>query len=330
MRQSLHKISAKIQRKFGKPFPTSLQLEVTNVCNFRCIMCPFHRPGSEITRATGFMTLDQIHKILTEFVDLGGGFLIPQGAGESFLHPEFIDILTMAKKQFGLRVGLNTNGVRLKREQMEAVIDLEVDELGFSVDALHPETFETITGSEELDGIEQNIQTLLELRQRNNKRSPLIRTLIVEQETNAGEIDEYVRKWTSIVDEVVVQVERIKSGRCLRSTRSERRQPCRHLFDTVFIQWDGDVVVCCEDWQSQTIMGNVQEKPLKEIWFGNQMNLYREMQKNGTFAPPSICENCEAWAGGKKSNKSWDHLDLEETELTRTFKRKKDSNDRTG
>lgn len=327
MTRRLRAIKAKIQRKMGKSFPTSMQLEVTNFCNFKCIMCPFHRPDSEIERARGFMTLDQVYKILNDFVNMGGGFLIPQGAGESFLHPEIIEILTMAKKKFGLRVGLNTNGVRLNRQQMDAVIDLEIDELGFSVDALRQETFCTITGSSDLEGIEQNIKTLLAMRRRNGQKHPLIRTLIVEQDANTDEIEEYIRKWTAIVDEVVIQVERIESGRCLRLSRMEPRQPCRHLFDTIFVQWDGDVVVCCEDWHSHTIMGNALTAALEDIWFGDKMNLYRDMQKKGTYAPPSICQNCEAWAGGKKSRQTWEHLILEETALTHIYKRKKDGND---
>jgi len=320
MDRRIKAFTAKIQRKIGKVVPVGMQLEITNVCNFKCIMCPFHRPGSHVNRPKGFMGLEAFREVVGAFAEMGGQFLIPQGAGESFMHPEFMEMLRIAGKEFGLKIGLNTNGSRLSQEDISEIITLGIDEIGFSVDALHETTFHAITGSDTLPKIENTIRTFAEMR--GDNPFPRLRTLIVEQDENTGEIDEYVTKWLEIVDEVVVQVKRIDSGRKLKSPRMEKRKPCRHLFDTIFVQWDGDVVVCCEDWQSRSILGNAFDTTLADIWFGKKITDYRENQRKKIYSPPDICKFCEAWAGGIKSRDLKNEVIIETTALTKTYRLK--------
>jgi len=319
--KKLRNIKNKFHKLLGDYRPTALQLEVTNACNFRCSMCPFHGPEKASDRAIGFMDIQKYTQILDQFTNLGGSFLIPQGAGESFLHPEISEMLRLAKNKFDLGIGLNTNGAVLTRQHIDLMLDLEIDELGFSVDALNADTFHNITGGN-LDEVTRNVELIVDLRKRAKQEKPILRVLIVEQNENRGEIEQYIQKWLSVVDEVVVQSRRIQSGRKMEKKRMEIRQPCRHLFDTVFIQWDGEMVICCEDWESVTSVGNVFETPLNELWKSHLMEEYRGAQKDHKWYPPVICRDCEAWAGGKEITR--DYPDQTETvsALTRVWRRK--------
>ncbi|MCD4653486.1 radical SAM protein [bacterium] len=319
--RTLQNIKNKLHGLIGDYRPTAMQLEVTNACNFRCIMCPFHGPEKASERSIGFMNISEYIQILEEFKNLGGSFLIPQGAGESFLHPKISEMLRIAKTKFGLSVGFNTNGALLTKDYMELLLELQIDELGFSVDALQADTFRSITGGNLLD-VSQKVEMLVDMRRNAKVRYPKIRVLIVEQVENRQEIDEYIERWLPIVDEVIIQSRRIESGRKMESPRIEERRPCRHLFDTVFVQWDGEMVICCEDWESVTSIGNVFETPLTELWKSSEMQKYREAQSKHLWNPPAICRDCEAWAGGREIVR--DHGDRVETisALTRVWQRK--------
>lgn len=322
MKDKLKHLKNKICGMVGDHRPTAMQLEVTNACNFRCVMCPFHGPEKASDRTIGFMPVDTYRRVLGEFSKMGGTFLIPQGAGESFLHPDFAEMLRIAKKEFGLMVGLNTNGSRLTPDMMDLVLDLGIDELGFSIDAVKPGTFREITGGD-LDQVSESINVFLGKRaQRKDPTVPVVRVLMVEQDANRSETTDYINNWIPLVDEVIIQSIRTGAGRKLETARTEKRKACRHLFDTAFIQWDGEMVACCEDWESVTSVGNINNASLESLWHSATMKTFRTAQKNGSWSPPDICVDCEAWAGG--CEKTVDHGDRIEivSALTRLWRRK--------
>lgn len=315
------KIQKRLRGLWGDIRPESLQIEVTNACNFHCLMCPFHGPEKASGRAVGFIDPDRYRRVVSEFRDWGGNLVIPQGAGESFLHPDFPALLEYTKRESGLRVAFTTNGSRVSSGDLDMLIDLGVDEVGFSVDALSPEVFRTITGGD-LAHVEATVEKLCELRRSHHSGTPLIRVLLVAQDYNRREIEAYIQRWLPVVDEVVIQACRTHAGRTLETPRKEPRKPCRHLFDTAFVQWDGEMVICCEDWESVSSIGNVFDKGLRALWRNSELESFRRNQKRGIFSPPSICRQCEAWAGGMESR--MDNVSTVEltTALTRVIRRK--------
>ncbi len=319
--KALQILKNRLLRLAGDVRPTALQIEVTNACNFRCQMCPFHGPEKASDRAIGFMKFEQYRDIVTQFKDFGGLLVIPQGAGESFLHPKFLDMIEFTKQKLGLAVAFNTNGAFFTSKTASFLIDNEVDEIGFSIHALEPNTFHTITGGD-LSLAEEAVQILVDEKNRRRAKKPFVRVLLVEQLENRNEVDAYIRRWLPVVDEVVIQARRIQAGRTLETPRTETRQPCRHLFDTAFIQWDGEMVICCEDWESQTSVGNVFDYPFHRLWRSYKMDKYRSTQRAGRYVPPSICRDCEAWAGGKAQVHDHGFAIEQVTALTRVWRGK--------
>ena len=301
--------------------PISMQLEITNHCNFQCSMCPTHQKNSIVTRPKGYMSLQTYRSILSQFKELGGEFLIPQGAGESFLHKDIVEFISIAKSEFKFDIGFNTNGSILKEDHLRAIVDLQVNEIGFSVDALKEKTFFEITGRNVLSQVEENFLRLRDLRNSSSSHLPYLRVLLVEQKNNTDQIELYISKWKELADEIVIQTMRVGTGRKLTEKRQEKRRPCRHLFDTIFIQWDGDVTICCEDWLSQVIVGNIHRQTLKEIWNSKTLKLFREVQRKSIFTPPPICYDCEAWSGGKVRKILQNDLVIEKSALTTTVRK---------
>ena len=60
----------------------------------------------------------------------------------------------------------------------------------------------------------------------------------------------------------------------------------------VHINANGDIFLCCDDFDFVTIYGNLKEKSLEELWFS------KERQDSISNAQNSICRNCSAavWA----------------------------------
>jgi hypothetical protein len=58
-----------------------------------------------------------------------------------------------------------------------------------------------------------------------------------------------------------------------RGLNLEKWQPylhCKRLFTQAYILYNGDMVLCCADWERTTILGNMKEKSIEEVWNGEK------------------------------------------------------------
>lgn len=59
----------------------------------------------------------------------------------------------------------------------------------------------------------------------------------------------------------------------------------------IVIDYKGNVVLCCEDYSSKNILGNVREERLIDIWRKKNYKMIRSELKNGIFTL-DICKRC--------------------------------------
>lgn len=67
--------------------------------------------------------------------------------------------------------------------------------------------------------------------------------------------------------------------------------PCPFPWQYLVVQWNGDVVVCCRDYNGKNVMGNVSDSSLQDIWNGPAYEHFRKCMTDGTYADP-ICQHC--------------------------------------
>jgi pyruvate-formate lyase-activating enzyme len=274
-----------------------MQLETTNLCNFSCKMCPVHRRVGGNPQKRGFIDLELCREIIRQAAEFPRLHIIPQGAGEAFLHPNILEILETIRRYPNLTIGFNTNGSRLEGDLFEAVLELPLDDLGLSLDADTPETFRQVTGNDGFHEVVERFERLIEERARRGRSKPYLRVLMVDLDVNRHEQESFVRRWIDKVDEVVIMNERTITGRgAERINFSEpRREPCLHLWHTIFIQWDGRYDICCDDWGREVDWPHVSEVPLREFWFGPELTAARAAHRRGQYYRLPLCADCRSW-----------------------------------
>jgi len=119
-----------IKKIFSAIVPTFdwIQVEITSACNAACIYCP---------RTVYRDAWEDRHLPLDAFRQLGPVFektrhVHLQGWGEPFLHPDFFDMVAIAKAA-GWWVGTTTNGMLLKRDRITRTIESGLDIIAFSL-----------------------------------------------------------------------------------------------------------------------------------------------------------------------------------------------------
>lgn len=73
--------------------------------------------------------------------------------------------------------------------------------------------------------------------------------------------------------------------------REPLKKTCTNPFREITVTYSGQVRICCMSWQPEYVCGNVHQKTLSEIWWGEEFELARKMlqNKNRDFAPCRYC-----------------------------------------
>ena len=105
-----------------------IQVEITSHCNAACVYCP-HTVYRDAW-LDRHMTTDSFRKLSVALSKSRLVYL--QGWGEPLTHPEFFEMVRMAKA-VGCRVGTTTNGMSLDEEQCLRLVQEGVDIVAFSL-----------------------------------------------------------------------------------------------------------------------------------------------------------------------------------------------------
>jgi len=273
--------------------PERLLVDFATKCNLRCPMCPVW--GSEdnnaIDSVKGVMDLDASKRLIEEMAP-AHPLIQPNMYGEPLLVPNLRARLAEMKSR-GISISMNTNGLTLDDDLARFMVEIEVDAISFSIDAVSREALMKIRGIDKIEKIEAAVFRMLAAR--GSRQLPRISVSFTLQEANRHEEAEFVERWSGIVDCVRVGL-LFENGTFPDMTVPEKRLPCPTLYKTMPIHNDGTVTVCCLDGFKDTNVGNVIEKGIKEIWQGEEFAKVRYYHETGQWNKVPFCAKCNGWA----------------------------------
>ena len=278
--------------------PVQATVEFTNYCNLRCVYCT----SPLGLRPRGFMNEAVLNKVVEDLSELGVHRVRVIGNGEPTLHPNFGSFVS---KLCGVvpYVTVLTNG-QWKRPQdtIAHVLAGPVRMVEVSVDAGDKEGYEASRVGGSFQRLLENLTALKAEKQiQSSKTVTNIRLMIRPSELSRSQ--ELTAYWKQFGETVMIQhiVERKKL-----SYKEDVYQPvefssnsyprCSQPFNSLYINWNGDVPLCSLSSQQVgepgLIIGNVSHTSLTEIWNGKTMRQYREghLTKNPEQMP--ICKGC--------------------------------------
>lgn len=273
--------------------PMSLGIEATNACNLRCLMC--HR--EVMTREVGFMDFDLFKECARQGIEMGVRLIVPFNYGESLLHPKLVDMVEYVKfLSKDTLVKINTNGMLMTREYAEALVNAGIDEITFSLEGCTKEHHEEIAIGSKYEKVLANLMNLIDMKKGNEK--PQIRVCMVRMEETASALKQFTKQWQPLVDTITIHDVNTGYG-TLKDRRVEkrplkRRVPCRELWLKLQVLWNGDVTVCCIDYDGRLKIGNIQNNSLHELWFGAELTRMREVHQAREFERIPICNKCDS------------------------------------
>lgn len=292
-----------------KGMPVAVSFEVTNMCNLNCPECI---TGAGImTREKGLMDPELFSRVIRElkpylyYVNL-------YFQGESMLHPGFFSLLRRCK---GIYTTLSTNGHFLSAENSEKLAKSGLGRLIVSLDGMDQETYSAYRVNGNFSRVTDGIKNIDDAVKNTRSKLKLEIQFLVNRlnENQIKDARKYARRMNARLKLKSMQLSGNDDfGKWLPSEERFRRYKlknneyvlkstfpnhCARLWFSPVITWDGKVLPCCFDKDGEYIMGDLNEDPFREIWYGPKYRSFRKSIFSGRKMT-GICRNCTSGLKG--------------------------------
>lgn len=304
--------------------PTFIKVEISNICNLHCIMCPI----DDIEAPKRKLTIDEFKHILSQFPFLKKIGLY--GIGEPLNNPRIYEMIKICHDR-NIETEFVSNATLFNETRINKLIEAGLNNIYISIDSVNPKTYESIRIGSNFEKVIKNLQTLIDCKKAANSQTPSIGISTVTMSENIEEIIEIINFISTLeVDNLIItglnttykeQTKTLKqydnqhlnkvlelcktinqSGKLRIKFFHENKEACSWPWNSVFITANGDVTPCMNCADSSIIsFGNIFQQNFLEIWNNEQYQNFRTTFRSEI---PTVCKPCPDY--------SFDYLNTEQ------------------
>jgi radical SAM protein with 4Fe4S-binding SPASM domain len=261
----------------GVPLFSWIDLNPTELCNRKCEFCP-RVDESEYPNQNLNIDLNLCQKIHDELISINyKGGVVLSGYGEPMLHPELLKMIKILGD--GIQLEIVTNGDNLSPELVKEAYK---NGLNLMIVSLY-------------DGPHQ-VEYFNKIFQDANipKTSYILRDRWYKSDVDYG------IKLTNRAGVVTIGNQEIVN----------RNKACNYPFYSIMIDWNGDVMLCLQDWNKKIKMGNISASSLVDVWTSKGFKKYRRSLRKckRSHSPCKEC-NTDGLLHGNEHVKAWKALE---------------------
>ena len=269
------------------PFPRKMKLELTNICNHRCIFCV----QTKLNSPKGIISKEVSEHILKSAYSFGVrevGFFIH---GEPFCCPDLAWHICTAKQLGYEYVYLTTNGVLATQDIIKEIVNAGMDSIKFSINAGSPEKYLQIHGKDDFNKVLSNLEFIAAYRKEISVPFNIFMSSIITSNTRY-EVSMIKRVFGKFVDEMTFLKARSCGGLMLENSELiggfTSVNECSVVFNAIHINYDATLFACDNDANNYFRVANLLDTSLYEAWYGDKMT---ELRKS--FLEKKLDKKCE-------------------------------------
>lgn len=274
-------------------FPKVIEIQFHNICNSNCLICPY----KDMKYKKTYMTERLFNKFLDEIEDNKQTRIIPYLNNEPFLEKDYIEKLKKIREKCPTtEIEVSTNVSMLNESKVEELIEINLTELRLSIFGYSTNTYKKMMPGLDKEKVFENLNIISE-KFKNSK------TIISIVMIDDGTIDEQeFEDMNRLAQKLGFKFERwgfLDRSKNVSYKKNdfynvnvcgcEQNRPIERMH----ILANGDVIFCCQDWSHSTVVGNIEENTIKEIWNSDTYNDLREKLYKKDYDAPELCKNCK-------------------------------------
>ncbi|MBT3405561.1 radical SAM protein [Candidatus Woesearchaeota archaeon] len=260
--------------------PLCVYVDLTNICNFTCPWCPTGNGlQTKYCENNGIMNSSIFSKTISDMkefttkkkkkIKVLGLFMM----GEPFLNKNCINMIKIAKEaSVAETLLLTTNGSLLSKDLAPEILDSGLDTMVISMYGESNEDYRKVSESCSFDKVLENAKMLLDLREQRGMDTPKICLKFFK---NSEKIEGLRDRLMNCCDKIIFEEPfnwnehyTKKTGNFISPSKESHIKYCSQPWYVMSIVWDGSVLVCCSDYMWKTIVGNIKNESLLNIWEG--------------------------------------------------------------
>ena len=269
-----------------------VRYEVTDHCNATCIMCP--RDKHVDAREHGIMDQAKYEKSIDEVAALGAEKVVLTGFGEPLLDKRLELKIAYAKSK-GLSTYFITNASALTPARSRKLLAAGLDEMRVSFYGMSKETYNAVMQGLDFERTKGKVLEFLRLRDEMGAKTR-VQMSYLEMKENRVDTDRFREFWEPKVDALEIwKPHNFGDGRDYRDRLDDsKKTTCgRPENGPLQIQWNGEVIPCCYDYNNQIVLGNAFETPVLEVLNGPKYRLLRYAHRMKKFGLFPYCNQCD-------------------------------------
>ena len=308
--------------------PYVVFVDPSSACNFKCTFCP--TGDRELIKSTGryqgALALAGFEKVISDIAEFDDQLktLRLYKDGEPLLNKNLPAMIHMAR-QAGVAkmIDTTTNGFLLDGPMGEKLVEAGLNRINISIDGLDEQQFWKFTKAKV--NFSKFVQNLRDFYSVSGDCEVVIKT--TSEIIGTDRHDMFYEIFGNYCDRIFVEntspcwpdfdVEDrmgIKITTGLYGNEIENVQVCPYLFYSISVNSDLSVSACFVDWSRGLSVGNLNDKSLKEIWTGPEMQAHRLAHLRGQRRHHSVCGKCSQVTHCKADN-----IDADAPKILDTF-----------
>lgn len=227
-------------------------------------------------------------------------------AGEPLLHPEIDKFIEYAAKN-GHKTFISTNATRLSKNLSEKLIKANLSSAHLCLEGITKESHEAYKQGSGFEEVKKNIENFIAIKKELASEKPhvTIQTLLTSFSENEVE---KIKQWAKNIGANAINLKTLSIG---SYTTEEMKEKYKYLLPTkkeflrkssdinktlcswplryAVVYWNGELGLCCTDFDNAIELGNVKENGFLNTFFSNGAIKKRKMGFQKSF---DLCKKC--------------------------------------
>ncbi|MGB0681887.1 MAG: radical SAM/SPASM domain-containing protein [Magnetovibrionaceae bacterium] len=277
--------------------PEQIKLSLTNLCNFKCLMCF----NPDMAQARGMMDEDMVFRLLDECADEGIPKVSLGGTGEPTLHKRFGDFVSHAKGK-GLWVSTTTNLSVLQPELADRILADGIDRVRLSIYSANDAEHRMYTKTGLFEKVKVNLEHFLSEWDRNGRHAEIKFSYLPLKGVN--DEDAFQEAWGDLFAKYDIPITKKVlmdwAGQVtvdgIEAFRNPKQVPCPHVRYYFLILHDGVVLPCCNLFQpegvEEVVLGDIKKQSIMDVWRSETFRTFKQAHYAAKTPGYKVCTGC--------------------------------------
>ncbi len=293
--------------------PFTMMLETGNLCNFQCETCP--TPRDRIKRPRKNMDFNTFKKIIDNSAEVIHNLNL-YWTNEPLLNPELPKMIAYAKSK-NLYTDISTNASMLTKKKSKQLIKSGLNKITLCLDGVTKKSYESFREGSNFEVVKNNIINFCKIKREIKSLVPFVELQFIINKFNQDEIEDIKRfakknyinklhlktfglvgflysnkKRLQLLEkfapskEIYSRFEKLPKGEYKIKKQSAY---CSSPTMAISVTINGDIAVCCDDFQARYTYGNLIKNRLTDILKAKKA---KSILNAGIRRKLPICKNC--------------------------------------